>query len=147
MTRLRVRPLYTFIYIRNRHTLSLSSHPFQCTVVSPSGKRLQKYTLFPKPPNIFSHFCLYFSLSADNQHRSNETFFTARRPGMGADRGDPEGIPPFLRPHRGVSAEKRPVFDITRYKTVHYTQTHPPPLHNPAPRTPRGPSRYPQGIP
>ena len=56
---------HTYLYV-DRHTLSLSSHPFQCSLALPAPhfsttplfgrKRMQRYNHFPNRQNIFFTF-------------------------------------------------------------------------------------------
>ena len=73
LTRLRVSHISLYVC---RHTLSLSSHPFQCTVAFPrvfnnprfSAKADAKIQPFPKHQNIFSKKNSFWALKADLQH-------------------------------------------------------------------------------
>ena len=61
-----------------RHTLSLSSHPFQITLSSSGGKRLQKYNLFPNYQNIFLKKSIFLSLHIELQLFAKQKFFYSK---------------------------------------------------------------------
>ena len=67
-----------YLYLLIRFNVLLSAAPF-------GGKRVQKYNLFPFPPNIFSYFFAFYTIKVANQRVALENIFhqnlkTARHP-------------------------------------------------------------------
>ena len=114
---------HTYLLYVCRHTLSLSSHPFQTTVAFFFNthlfgrKRMQKYNLFQNYQNIFSKKNLHQTELAVNQYRLRRKNFARYQPA--ATQKEANGSKITKKRHQsGKNGKNIGKTHLTRYKTT-----------------------------